>query len=79
MERDDRDDFEVCSRCGARVLTEDRAFGFGTENVLCGPCAIARGGSYDEERDVWTVAPDLTGLADEAYGAAPHEVKKGRR
>jgi hypothetical protein len=79
MERDDREDFEVCSLCGALVSAEsERAFGFGTENVLCGPCASARGGRYDEERDEWKVAPDLSGLSDEAYGAAPRELKKGR-
>jgi hypothetical protein len=78
MEPEDRDDLDVCSLCGA-VLSVDseRAFRFGTENVLCGPCAVSRGGRYDDERDVWEVVPDLRGLTDEAYGAAPHE-RRGR-
>jgi hypothetical protein len=46
--------------------------------VLCAAGATARGGRYDAGRDVWDVSPDLTGLADEAYGAAPHvEVRQG--
>jgi hypothetical protein len=80
MDPEDRGELDdVCCLCGA-VLSVDSAgaFGFGTENVLCAACASARGGRYDAERDVWDVAPDLTGLPDEAYGAAPHE-RRGRR
>lgn len=79
MDPDDRDDLDTCSLCGA-VLSVDseRAFGFGTENVLCAACATARGGRYDAQHDVWEVEPDLTGLTDEAYGAAPHEVRRRR-
>ena len=78
MEPDDREDYEVCSLCGASLSVDaECGFGFGTENVLCAACATARGGRYDAERDVWEVAPDLGGLTDEAYGAAPHE-RRGR-
>jgi hypothetical protein len=64
-----REERDVCASCGARVALEtERAFGFGAENVLCGECAASRGGRYDESRDAWEVEPDLTGLADEAYG-----------
>jgi hypothetical protein len=77
MEPEDREQLDVCSLCGARLSDSAPAFGFGTENVLCGPCAMARGGRYNAERDVWDVAPDLSGLADEAYGAAPRE-RRGR-
>lgn len=73
MERDEWEEGAVCAVCGAQVSDAESSFGFGTENVLCAECALARGGRYDAERDVWEVAPDLTGLPDEAYGAAPHE------
>ncbi len=79
IEPEDREECFVCSLCGAQVAAEsERAFAFGTENVLCSACATARGGRYDALRDVWDVVPDLAGLADEAYGAAPHEVRRGR-
>ena len=79
MHSEEREDLEVCSLCGAELsLDSQRAFGFGTENVLCAACATARGGRYDAQRDVWEVEPDLEGLADEAYGAAPHEKSRRR-
>jgi hypothetical protein len=72
------DEADVCGACGAAVEQGAQgAFGFGTENVLCAACAAARGGRYDARRDAWDVAPDLTDLNDEAYGASPHE--RGRR
>jgi hypothetical protein len=80
MEPEDREEaVDVCCACGA-VLPggAEGVFAFGTENVLCAACATARGGRYDAVRDLWEVAPDLTGLSDEAYGAAPHEVRKRR-
>jgi hypothetical protein len=76
---DDRAERDMCADCGAQIEADaERAFGFGTENALCPVCAIRRGGRYDADRDTWEVAPDLTGLEDEAYGAAPHE-RRGRR
>jgi len=78
MEPEDREALDVCSLCGAVLSANaERAFVFGTGNALCAACATARGGRYDAERDAWEVAPDLGGLADEAYGAAPHE-QRGR-
>ena len=77
-DREDRDEADVCASCGTRGALE-RAFAFGTGNLLCAACAIARGGRYDALRDAWEVAPDLAGLADEAYGASPHEIRRGRR
>jgi hypothetical protein len=80
MEQEDREELDVCSLCGSLLsLGPVRAFGFGTDNVLCGACATARGGRYNAERDVWEVTPDLSGLPDEAYGAAPHERRRGDR
>lgn len=74
-------DFEpgICVVCGATVAVgAEPGFGFGAGNQLCWSCAVARGGRYDADRDVWERAPDLAGLADEAYGATPHEVRRGR-
>jgi hypothetical protein len=76
---EDREEREACALCGERITpATERAFGFGAGNVLCAACAAARGGRFDADRDVWDVAPDLSGLADEAYGAAPHEMRRGR-
>ncbi|HXK23184.1 MAG TPA: hypothetical protein VMS55_10970 [Myxococcota bacterium] len=33
---------------------------------------------YDAQRDAWDVEPDLSSLRDEAYGAAPHEMRRRR-
>jgi len=77
MERDEREEAAVCALCGAQVSDSESPFVFGAENVLCPECALARGGRYDPERDVWQTSPDLTGLPDEAYGAAPHERRRG--
>ena len=80
MEQEERDSADACSACGAAVEENTQgAFGFGTENVLCGACARARGGRYDPVRDAWDALPDLSGLGDEAYGAAPHERSRRRR
>jgi len=76
---EDRSERESCASCGERIAPESEAgFAFGTGNVLCAACAIRRGGRYDAQRDVWDEAPDLSGLADEAYGASPHEIRRGR-
>ena len=80
--RPDERDWEggVCAVCGAAVRSDtERSFAFGAGNRLCWNCALAHGGAYDEERDVWERAPDLSGLSDEAYGSAPHEVRRGGR
>jgi hypothetical protein len=77
---EDREERETCALCGERIApASERAFGFGAGNVLCARCAAARGGRFDAERDVWDVSPDLSGIADEAYGAAPHEMRRGKR
>lgn len=77
MEREEFEGLASCAACGAQVAADAASgYGFGTENVLCRSCALERGGRYDAARDVWEVEPDLTGLADEAYGAAPHEMRR---
>lgn len=76
----DDDDREACAACGAQVSPgAERGFAFGSGNVLCWQCATARGGRYDAHRETWDRAPDVSGLADEAYGASPHEAERRRR
>ena len=80
MEREEWESEDACAQCGVRVRAgAEGAFGFGDENVLCRACATARGGRYDAERDTWDVAPDLSDLPDEAYGATPGEAQGRRR
>lgn len=78
MEEEDWQEAPVCALCGAWAIDVGRSFAFGAGNRLCWRCATARGGRYDARRDVWDVAPDLEELEDEAYGAAPHEVRRAR-
>jgi hypothetical protein len=71
---DERDFGDLCGVCGASVAAEtESAYSFGTGSVLCFECSIARGGRFDAGRDIWDPPPDVAGLPDEAYGAAPHE------
>ena len=79
MDREEWENDEVCALCGELVSTgTERGYAFGTGNLLCLSCATKRGGQYDSERDRWEVAPDVGGLADEAYGSSPHEVRRRR-
>jgi hypothetical protein len=69
QEIDERDEFGTCLACGAVIeSTVDRSFVFGTGNELCSACAIARGGAYIVDRDVWDPPPDVTGLHGEELG-----------
>lgn len=77
MDPEEWEGLEACALCGARITSEaEQGFAFGTDGHLCARCATARGGRYDAERDLWDVEPDLSDLPDEAYGAAPHEVRR---
>ena len=79
MQDRDEQGSEVCAGCGRSVAAgSEQTYAFGDENFLCAGCAVDRGGRYDEARDVWAVTPDLSGLPDEAYGAAPHERERRR-
>jgi hypothetical protein len=79
VDREDWEDTDVCVLCGEAVSTgSERGYVFGTGNLLCWSCATKRGGQYDTLRDSWEVAPDVGGLPDEAYGCAPHEVRRKR-
>jgi hypothetical protein len=52
-----------CADCGAQLPGEsDRAFGFGTDQLLCWQCAERRGGRYDARQERWSVAPDVADL-----------------
>jgi hypothetical protein len=73
---DDRELGDVCGLCGASTSGTQSAFAFGTAGVLCYECSIARGGRFDAGRDCWDPPPDIAGLPDEAYGAAPHERRR---
>ena len=78
MEREEWEGAGICARCGAAVSPgSERSFGFGVGNVLCWGCATELGGKYDAERETWSTSPDVTGLPDEAYGAA-HETRRTR-
>lgn len=58
---------QPCADCGAQVVAvDDRAFEFGTQGLLCWPCAERRGGRYDAEQERWSVAPDIAGLQRQA-------------
>lgn len=77
MEREDWERPDTCSLCGAQIPADaPGVFAFGAGNALCGECAMARGGRYDAEREVWDRAPDLADLGDEAYGSSPHEQRR---
>jgi hypothetical protein len=63
QEDQEREEFGTCLACGAVIESSAvRSFGFGAGNELCHTCAIARGGAYVVDRDVWDPPPDLKGL-----------------
>ena len=54
---------QPCADCGAQIAgAADRAFGFGTDQLLCWLCAERRGGRYDAHQERWSVAPDVGDL-----------------
>ena len=64
-ERDDeeRDVGQPCADCGAQVFgAADRAFEFGSDQVLCWLCAERRGGTYDAHQERWSTPPDVADL-----------------
>lgn len=63
---DPQNEVGVCADCGAEIwLIGNRAFSASPDNVLCFECSERRGGVYDEQRDTWTLAPDVSDLPDE--------------
>jgi hypothetical protein len=64
MHRSEANTLLTCSDCGTEVRPgADRVFSFGERGVLCFDCALGRGGSYDETRDLWSTEPHLEDLA----------------
>jgi hypothetical protein len=52
-----------CADCGTELVPAlERGFVTGADTVLCYDCAERRGGSWDEQRGVWSGEPDLIGL-----------------
>ncbi len=63
QDEDEREDFGTCLACGAVIeSTAARSYVFGSGNELCSACALARGGAYVVDRDVWDPPPDVTDL-----------------
>ncbi|HEX2675481.1 MAG TPA: hypothetical protein VHM19_02545 [Polyangiales bacterium] len=57
-----------CLSCGDEIsLSVDRPFLLFEDRAVCFKCAIARRGEYDESRDTWTRAPDMSGLRLDRY------------
>ena len=68
MHREETELANSCIVCGAEVSEGvNREYSFGTSSVLCWDCAIARGGSFDDDENRWTRAPDLSGIDVEGY------------
>ena len=54
-----------CLDCGAVIdPPTDRAYERGDEEVYCFECAVRRGGVYDDDRERWTIAPDVEAAGD---------------
>lgn len=64
MHRSETYDLVHCVSCEEEISADDRrAYLFGDGAALCYECAIERGGRYDEGRDDWTRAPDVSAFA----------------
>lgn len=54
-----------CADCSEELDPAlDRAFAIGPESVLCFRCAVARGGSWDEAQERWTIEPEFGDLGE---------------
>lgn len=52
-----------CADCGIEIRPSlERGFVGESDAVLCYDCAERRGGTWDEERGIWSGSPDLIGL-----------------
>ena len=65
MHRSEAEELRPCAGCGNETSPTERAYCFGHEELLCFSCAELRRGTYDEARDQWTVAPDVSDLLTE--------------
>jgi hypothetical protein len=67
MKAMDQGEFLGCLDCGTTVAPAvDRLYAVGYQGVLCMHCSLARGGSYEERTDHWTVAPEVGDLLEPA-------------
>ena len=63
MHRTESRELTNCVICGAEIApARDRAFAVSTDRFLCFGCAVGRGGSWDEQHDHWTAAPETSDL-----------------
>jgi hypothetical protein len=68
MHREEASQLSVCLDCGAEISSATgRSYAFGGSGVLCWECALRRGGSYDAERDDWSVEPGVRDLEREVF------------
>jgi hypothetical protein len=68
MHREEVREFGACLDCGTETSpAAGRSYAFGSSGVLCWECALRRGGSYDAERDDWSVAPQVGDLEREVF------------
>jgi hypothetical protein len=72
MHRETWDGLVECADCGVPVDVEfERGYRVADNSALCMACAIKRGGSFDEDEDLWSVPPDVIGL----FPDTEHEVR----
>ncbi len=63
MRRSEDYELDSCAACGGEVhVSRDRTYALDAERVLCFACAVQRGGSYDEQHDLWRETPDVADL-----------------
>lgn len=56
---------ERCADCSDELdPAMNRGFSIGPDAVLCFRCAVARGGSWDESQERWTIEPGVGDLGE---------------
>ena len=56
---------ERCADCGEEIdAATERGFPVGSDATLCFRCAVARGGSWDETQQRWSIEPDFADLGE---------------
>ena len=64
MELEELELREPCADCGTLVIDGLMPlYAFGEGEILCGQCAVRRGGQYDAEHDKWVKDPNISDLA----------------
>lgn len=63
----DGETIDTCADCGVGLnVGRERGYVAG-ERVICWACALERGGSFDSNKDRWTVAPRTDDLSEDEY------------